>query len=121
VRRVLLSPAAVELREQVLREGREKTPSGWRSAGVVKDPGDSSELLLITVFFTDEHTTVTDLAQTTVQMGAETQVGWGAKKQCGTTPTMRCVLAGARKRVKQPGASKSFCRLGAYRGGSVRS
>jgi len=119
VRRVLVSPAVMDSR--ALREKCEKSPSGCRSSGVVKNLGESSEPLLITVFFTDEHTTVSDLAQTTIQMGAGTQVGWGAKKPCGITPTVRYVLTGARKRMRQPGASKSFCRLGVYRGGSVCS
>src|SRR6218665_1158218 len=123
----VVSPIAVELREQVLCDGCERTPSGWCFSGVVKDPGGSSELLLITVFFADEHTTVSDFAQTTAQVGTGTQVGmkiqvrWGAEESCGTTPTTRCVLTGAGKRVRQPGASKGFCRLGVHRDGSVRS
>ena len=121
MRRVLLSPVVMDSRGQVLRDGSEKSPSGRRSSGVVKNPGDSSEPLLITVFFTDEHTTVSDLAQTTVQMGAGTQAGWGAEKSCATTPTMRCALTGARKRAKQPGMAKDFCRLGVHRGRSVCS
>jgi len=88
---------------------------------MVKNPGDSSESLLITVFCTDEHTMVIDFRQTTIQMGMRTQVEWGAKKPCGITPTMRCVLTGARKRVKQPGASKDFCRLDVHRDRSVCS
>src|SRR6218665_2570762 len=104
VRAVLLSPVVVDSREQVLREGRERTPSGWRFSGLVKNLGDSSELL-ITVSFTDEHTRVIDLTQTTIQRGTETEVGRAAKKPCDTTPTMRCVLARARKRVKQPGTT----------------
>jgi len=121
VRPVLLSPAVMGSREQVLRDGREKTPSGWHSSGVVKNPGDSSGLLLATVFFADEHTTVTDFVQTMIQMGAETQVGWGAKKPCAITPTMGCVLTGVRKRVRQPGMAKGFRRLSVYRGRSVCS
>jgi len=121
VRPMLVSPVVVGSREQVLRDGCERTLSGWRFSGVVKNPGDSSELLLITVFSTDEHTTVSDFMQTTIQMGTRTQVGWGTEKSCGTTPTMRCVLTGVRKRVRQPGASKNFCRLGVYRDGSVCS
>src|SRR6218665_514306 len=120
VRAVLLSPVVVDSREQVLRDGCEKTTPGWRCSGMVKNLGDSSELF-ITVSFTVEHTTVIDLTQTTIQMGTETQVGRGAKKSRGTTPTMRCVLARARKRVKQPGTAKSSCRLDALRDRSVCS
>src|SRR6218665_2327570 len=120
VRAVLLSPAVMCSREQVLHDGRERTPSGWRCSGAVKNLGDSSELL-ITVSFTDEHKTVIDLTQTTIQMGTETQVGRAAKKPCDTTPTTRCVLARARKRVKQPGTAKSSCRLDALRDRSVCS
>src|SRR6218665_910077 len=120
VRAVLLSPVVVDSREQVLRDGREKTPPGGGFSGMVKNLGDSAELLS-TVSFTDEHTTVIDLTQTTIQMGTETQVGRGAKKPCDTTPTTRCVLARARKRVKQPGTAKSSCRLGALRDRSVCS
>ncbi|PDQ34922.1 MAG: hypothetical protein B5766_09190 [Candidatus Lumbricidophila eiseniae] len=92
-----MSPAVMGSREQVLRDGREKTPPGWRFSGMAKTPGDSSESLLITVSFTDEHTTLIDLTQTTIQLGTRTQAGWGTKKPCGTTPTTRCVLTRARK------------------------
>src|SRR6218665_4123451 len=81
VRAVLLSPVVVDSRERVLRDGRERTPSGWRFSGMVKNLGDSSELL-ITVSFTDEHTTVIDHTPTTIQIGTETLVGRAAKKPC---------------------------------------
>src|SRR6218665_560748 len=81
VRAELLSPVVVDSREQVLRDGCEKTPPGWSGSGMVKILGGSSELL-ITVSFTDEHTTVIDLTHTTIQMGTETQVGRCAKKPC---------------------------------------
>ena len=116
MRRVSLSPVAVGL-----RDGGEKSRSGWHSSGVVKNPGNSSESLLTTVFFTNEHTTVIDFAQTTIQMGTRTQVGWATKKPCGTTPTMRCVLTGVRKRMRQPDTAKSLCRLDVLRDGSVCS
>ena len=109
------------LREHVSRKGREKTPPGGRFSGAVKNLGDSSEPLLITVSFTDEHTTPTDLTQTTTQMRTKTQTRSGAEKSCDTTPTTRCVLARARKRVKQPGTTKSSCRLDALRDRSVCS
>src|SRR6218665_1161168 len=121
VRHVLLSSPVAELREQVLRDRGEKTLPGWRSPGTVKNPGDSPESLLITAFFTDKHTTASDFAQTTVQLGAETQVRWGAEKPFSTTPTMRCASTGTRKRVKQPGTAKGLCRLDVYRNRSVCS
>src|SRR6218665_2709607 len=120
VRAVLLSPVVVDSREQVLRDGRERTPSGWRFSGMVKNLGDSSELF-ITVSFTYEHTTVINLTQTTIHIGTETQLGRAAKKRCDTAPSMRCVLARGRKRVKQPGTTKSSCRLDALRDRSVCS
>src|SRR6218665_1082495 len=87
VRAVLLSPVGVGSREQGLRDGRERTPSGWRFSGTVKKLGGSSELL-IPVSVADELTTVIDLAQATIQIGTEAQVGRAAKKPCDTTPTM---------------------------------
>src|SRR6218665_4159464 len=90
VRAVLLSPVVVDSREQVLRDGREKTPPGWRFSGMVKNLGDSSELL-ITVCFTDEHTTVIDLTQTTIQIGTESQPRRPDTKPSDTTTTTRGV------------------------------
>jgi len=77
VRSVLVSPAVMGSREQMSRDGREKTPPEWRPSGMAKTPGDSSEPLLITASFTDEHTTLIDLTQTTIQLGTRTQVGMG--------------------------------------------
>jgi len=105
----------------VLREGCGKTSSGWRSSGVVKNPEDGLELLLITVFFRDKHTTVSDFAQARIQVRAGNQVEWGAEKSFSTTPTVRCVLIGVGKRARQPGVVKGLCRLGVFRGGSVCS
>jgi len=109
------------LREHVSRKGREKTPPGGRFSGAVKNLGDSSEPLLITVSFTDEHTTPTDLTQTTTQMRTKTQTRSGAEKSCDTTPTMRCVLTGARKRTKQPGATTSLRKLSVHKDRSTCS
>src|SRR6218665_3849855 len=81
VRAVLLSPVVVASREQVLRDGRQRTPSGRRFSGIVKNLGESAELLS-TVTFRYEHTTVIDLTQSTMKMGTETQVGRAAKKPC---------------------------------------
>src|SRR6218665_2829270 len=61
------------LREHVSRKAHEKNPPGGCFSGAVKNLGDSSEPLLITVSFTDEHTTSTDLTQTTTQMRTKTQ------------------------------------------------
>jgi len=83
--------------------------------------GKQSRVVVGHGVFADEHTTVTDFVQTTIQMGAETQVGWGAKKPCAITPTMGCVLTGVRKRVRQLGMAKGFCRLSVFSGGSVCS
>src|SRR6218665_425960 len=104
-----------------LRNGCEKTPSGWHFSRAVKNPGNSSEPLLITMSFTNEHTTITDLTQTTTPLRTKTQAGSDAKKPCDTTHTVQCVLTGARKRAKQPDATKSLCRLGAHRTRSVCS
>jgi len=90
-------------------------------AGAVKNPGNGSEPALITMSFTNKHTTITDLTQTTTPLRTKTQAGWGAKKPCDTTPPTRCASTGARKRTTQPGATKSLCRLGAHRNRSVCS
>src|SRR6218665_88932 len=102
------------------RDGCERTPSRGRCSAAAKNLGNSLEFF-IPVSFKKEQTAVIDLTQTTIQMGTEPQVGRGAKKPCGTTPTTRCVLARARKRVKQPGTAKSSCRLDALRDRSVCS
>ncbi|HVK22807.1 MAG TPA: hypothetical protein VM677_15725 [Actinokineospora sp.] len=87
-------PNIAELRNRVTMSDCVKTPSGWSAGGEINNPGASAERLQITVFFTDEHATVLDSAQTTVNVPENGKTSWTASKEFGTLPKMLCVLRG---------------------------
>src|SRR6218665_3272268 len=97
----------VELRAQVVVDKCGKTPSGWSASGVVTNPTDDPESLLLTVFFTDEKATVIDFAEATVQVDAKGKANWTAAKSVVVTPKMTWGLRGVLKKWPRLGLQEN--------------
>ncbi|MDQ0031065.1 hypothetical protein [Arthrobacter bambusae] len=67
---------------------------GWKATGTAANPGKTPVDYTITVFFTTDHATVLNTADTTVKVEPGKTADWTISKKFTPTPTTLCALRG---------------------------